>query len=215
LPTFADLYYPNIPNTSLKPENAHQYNIGGIIASAWGETFAYISFSADAYYNKVENKIVAIPLSSLALWSVQNYGKADIKGVDLNFAAHIRLSSGFLAEISGNYTLQEALNEKKQLLRYTPRRFASALASLKTPWCDLNYHLIYCGDRYYNETQEPDYLVKKYADQGFSITKTLFYKDFRLHLSAECLNLANLQYEVVHGYPMPGRSFRLGIKFTY
>jgi len=215
LPTFADIYYPNIPNTNLKPENAHQYNTGAIIVTSLGETLPYLSFSADAYYNKVDNKIVAIPLSSLALWSVQNYGKVDIKGIDINATAHIRLSSGFLAEISGNYTRQEALNEKKQMLRYTPRHFATALATLKTPWCDLNYNLIYRGNCYYNETQQPEYLVKQYVDQDFSITKTILYKDYRLHVSAECLNGTNLQYEVVHGYPMPGRSFRLGIKFIY
>jgi len=215
LPTFADIYYPNIPNVKLQPENAHQYNTGAIIVTSLGETLPYLSFSADAYYNKVENKIVAIPLSSLALWSVQNYGKVDIKGIDINATAHIRLSSGFLAEISGNYTQQEALNEKKQMLRYTPRHFATALATLKTPWIDLNYNLIYRGNCYYNETQQPEYLVKQYVDQDFSITKTILYKNYRLHVSAECLNGTNLQYEVVHGYPMPGRSFRLGIKFIY
>jgi len=215
LPTFADIYYPNIPNTSLKPENAYQYNTGAVVVTSRGETLPYLSVSADAYYNKVENKIIAIPLSSLALWSVMNYGKVDIKGIDLNIAAHIRLSSGFLAEISGNYTRQEALNEKKQMLRYTPRNFATALATLKTPWIDLNYNLIYRGNCYYNETPEPEYLVKQYVDQDFSITKTILYKNYRLHVSAECLNGTNLQYEVVHGYPMPGRSFRLGIKFIY
>jgi outer membrane cobalamin receptor len=212
-PTFADIYYPNVPNTNLKPENAHQYNAGGIAVTSWDDILPYISFSVDAYYNKIENKIMAIPLSSLALWSVQNYGKVDIKGIDLNAAIHIRLSSGFVAEINGNYTRQEALNEKKQLLRYTPRHFATASTTLKTPWCDLNYNLIYCGNRYYNETPLPEYLVKAYADQGFSLTKTVLYKDYRLHLSAGCLNWTNLQYEVVHGYPMPGRSFRLGIRF--
>jgi len=215
LPTFADIYYPNIPNLKLQPENAHQFNMGAVVVTSWGKTLPYLSFSADAYYNKVENKIVAIPLSSLALWSVMNYGKVDIKGIDLNVAAHIRLSSGFLAEINGNYTRQEALNEKKQMLRYTPRHFATALATLKTPWIDLNYNLIYRGNCYYNETPESEYLVKQYVDQGFSITKTIVYKDYRLHISAECLNGTNLQYEVVHGYPMPGRSFRLGVKFIY
>ena len=215
LPTFADIYYPNIPNLKLKPENAHQYNIGGVLLGSWGKNLPYLSFSADAYYNKVENKIVAIPLSSLALWSVQNKGKVDIKGIDLNATAHIRISSGFLAEISGNYTLQEALNEKKQILQYTPRHAATALATLKTPWCDLNYNLVYCGNRYYNETPLPEYLVKGYADQGFSITKTVLYKAYRLHFFAECLNCSNLQYEVIRAYPMPGRSFRLGVKFIY
>ncbi|GHV55742.1 ligand-gated channel [Bacteroidia bacterium] len=215
LPTFADMYYPNIPNTNLKPENAHQYNVGGVWVASFGETFPYLSFSADAYYNKVENKIMAIPLSSLALWSVQNCGKADIKGIDFNARAHIRFSSGYSAEIGGNYTRQEVLNEKKQLLHYTPRNLATALATLKTPWCDLNYNMVYCGNRYYNETPSWESLVEQYVDQGFSVSKTVRYKDFRWHFSAECLNGMNRPYEVVHGYPMPGRSFRLGLKFIY
>ncbi|MDR2805353.1 MAG: TonB-dependent receptor [Dysgonamonadaceae bacterium] len=214
LPTFSDIYFPSLPNTNLKPENAHQYNIGALWVASVNEAFGW-SFSIDAYYNQVENKIIAVPLSSLALWSVQNYGKADLRGFDVNVATHIRFSSGFSTEISGNYTRQEALNEKKQLLRYTPRHFASALATLKTPWCNLNYHLVYCGHRYYNETLSWESLVGAYADHGFSLTKDIRYKTCRLHVSAECLNLTNRLYEVVHAYPMPGRSFRMGLKFTY
>jgi outer membrane cobalamin receptor len=215
LPTFSDIYYPSIPNTRLKPENAHQHNVGGVFVTSLGNLFPYLSFSADAYYNRVENKIVAIPLSSLALWSVQNHGKADIKGFDLNATAHIRFASGFSAEIGGNYTRQEVLNEQKQLLRYTPRHFATALATLKTPWCDLNYSLVYCGNRYYNETPSWESLVAAYADQGLSIARNIHYRAYRLHLSAECLNFTNRPYEIVHAYPMPGRSFRLGIKCIY
>jgi outer membrane cobalamin receptor len=215
-PTFADIYYPTFPNLDLKPENARQYNIGGIVTTAIGEAFPYLSFSVDAYYNRVENKIMAIPLSSLALWSVRNYGTAHIRGIDLNLVAHLRLpNEGWTAEASGNYTLQEVLNDKKQAFRYTPRHYATALATLGTPWVDLHYHLIYCGKRYYNETPSRESLVESYADHGFSVAKNFCYKDCMLHLSAECINVTNQQYEVVHGYPMPGRSFRLGIKFTY
>jgi outer membrane cobalamin receptor len=215
LPTFADIYYSTLPNTGLKPENAHQFNVGGVAATSIGKTAPYLSISLDTYYNKVENKIMAIPTSSMALWSVQNYGNATIRGLDLNATAHLRIASGFSTELSGNYTRQEVLNEKKQTLRYTPRHSASALATLKTPWFDWNYSLVYCGTRFYNETPSPQSLVDSYADHGLSITKNLRYKAVGLHLSAECLNFTNRQYEVVHAYPMPGRSFRFGFKIIF
>jgi outer membrane cobalamin receptor len=215
LPTFADLYYPTLPNTDLKPENAHQYNVGSVMAMAFGEALPYLSVSVDVYYNRIENKILAIPLSSLALWSVQNYGEAVVRGWDVNGRANVRLAPGFSAEVNANYTRQQVWNEKKQRLRYTPQHFATAFAMLKTPWFDGHYTLVYCGRRFYNETPSRQSLVESYVDQGISITKSLSYKDYRLQLSAECLNFTNRQYEVVHAYPMPGRSFRFGIKVMY
>jgi outer membrane cobalamin receptor len=214
-PTFADRYYPTLPNTGLRPENAHQYNLGAVAVAAIGEAMPYVSVSLDAYYNKIENKIMAIPLNSMALWSVQNYGEATVRGLDVNVGAQFELGSGFSAEASGNYTRQEVLNDKKEVLRYTPRHFATALVALKTPWCDWSYSLLYCGKRYYNETPSAASLVECYVDQSFSVTKDLKYKAVLLHLSAECLNFGDCAYEVVHAYPMPGRSFRFGLKIIY
>ncbi|GHT77344.1 ligand-gated channel [Bacteroidia bacterium] len=216
LPTFADIYYPNLPNTKLKPENAHQYNTGLTIVAAINEYIPYISLSSDVYYNRVENKIIARPISSLALLSVQNYDDVEIKGIDLNLTLQLRIAAGFSAEINGTYTYQEALNKGNGLLlAYTPRHSATGFASLKMSWLDVSYQFIYSGNRYYNETPRLEYLLKRYIDQGISLTKIVGWKDYRLHFSAECLNLLDVQYDVVRSYPMPGRSFRFGIKFNY
>ena len=210
LPTFADMYLSRIQNPSLKAENAHQYNAGLSIIGSWKSLLPYLSFSADAYYNQVENKIVAIPRSSMFLISVLNYGAVDIKGIDLNAKAHIQISSGLLAEVTGSYTYQEVVD-----IPYTPRHSASSFVSLKTPWLDFNYNMLYCGKRYYTQTQSYEYQLSKYIEQGISLTKAVEWKAYHFTLSAECLNLFNEQYEVVRSYPMPGRSFRVGIKFIY
>jgi outer membrane cobalamin receptor len=57
--------------------------------------------------------------------------------------------------------------------------------------------------------------MKPYADQGISLQKTVRLKDYSLTFTAECLNLFGDNYDVVRSYPMPGRSFRLGMKFVY
>jgi outer membrane cobalamin receptor len=219
LPTFADRYYSTVPNPNLKAENAHQYNMGFSITSAYGERIPYISFSADAYYNKVENKIAARPLYSMVIWSVQNFGAVDIKGMDLDLKMQIALAAGFSTEINGNYTYQNVQDKTPQSeyygqhLPYTPRHTGSGFVSFKTPWFDCNYHWVYSGDRYDDQSKQVSSLLKSYVEHGISLTKSLAWNRYRLHFSAECLNLSDEQYEVVKNYPMPGRSFRLGVKF--
>lgn len=60
VPTFNDLYYLRIGNTDLKPERATQYNVG----MTWSGLLPFINYlnvSVDGYYNRVSDKIVAIP----------------------------------------------------------------------------------------------------------------------------------------------------------
>ncbi|MDR0546783.1 MAG: TonB-dependent receptor, partial [Dysgonamonadaceae bacterium] len=215
LPTFADIYYPNLPNPWLKPENAHQFNIGGSYADDFDNILSSFSFSVDTYYNKVENKIMAVPASSLALWSVRNCDEAKIKGVDLNVVLQFQIESKYTAEIRGAYTFQDVRNGRQQLLRYTPRHIANGLVSLSTPFVDVNYNWIYCSNRYYNETPSPESLLPHYLEQGLTLNRTITFRQFQFRLSAECINLFNEQYEIVRSYPMPGRAFRFGMKFNY
>ncbi|GHU67313.1 ligand-gated channel [Bacteroidia bacterium] len=215
LPTFADIYYPNLPNPGLKPENAHQFNIGGAYTGDFDHILSSLSFSADAYYNRVKNKIMAVPASSLALWSVQNCDEAKMKGVDLNAVLQFRIIGKYTAEIRGAYTFQDVRNGQQQPLRYTPRHIANGLVSFTTPWMDVNYNWIYCGNRYYNETPAPESLLPHYLEQGLALNRMIAFRQFQIRLSAECINLFNVQYDIVRSYPMPGRSFRFGVKFNY
>ena len=79
VPTFNDLYYLRIGNTSLRPEKAREYNIG----VTWnGKPFSFtdfLSITLDGYYNEVTDKIVAFP--STYVWKMQNYGTVHITGL--------------------------------------------------------------------------------------------------------------------------------------
>jgi outer membrane receptor protein involved in Fe transport len=222
LPTFGDMYYSTLPNPNLKAENAHQYDLGLTFIKSFGDWVSYVSFSGDVYYYRIENKIFAWPKSSMALWSVENYGKVDIRGIDLNLEVHAKVNDWLSTQIKGTYTHQDVLDKTdsntrlyNQQLPYTPRHSATVFASLNTPWVDFNYNLIYSGKRYYYQINLPEYQLKAFADQGISFTKDILYRKYHLNLSAECLNIFNEQYDVVRSYPMPGRSYRFGIKIIY
>lgn len=212
LPTFGDMYAFQITKPDLKAENAHQYNIGVTYATSLREWLPFLSLSVDAYHNRIENKIVTVPSSSMVLWSVRNIGEAKIAGIDCNFNVQIAFANDFNLQLSATYTYQDARISNDKILPYTSRHSGSGYLSFETPWLTLNYNLIYCGNRYYTETERPDLMVKAYTDQGLSLAREFIFNGYTLHLSAECLNLFDQQYVVVRSYPMPGRSFRLGVK---
>lgn len=59
-PTLNDLYYTQVGNRNLKPEYTKQLNLGleyHLNSSHWN-----VSAQADVYQNKIENRIVCLPL---------------------------------------------------------------------------------------------------------------------------------------------------------
>jgi outer membrane receptor protein involved in Fe transport len=219
MPTFGDLYYSTVTNVNLKPEKAHQYDLGLTWTAAYGKLFPYIALSSDLYWYRINDKIVAIPTANMFIWRIRNYGKVTTQGLDLNLTAHIQMSPRFLWQFNGVYTYQNALNKTdaqavtyNKRLPYTTRHSASGYIGLKTPWIEFYYNLLYCGKRYASESNLPESQMKPFAEQGFSIQKIQSWKNARFTFFAECLNLFDTQYEVVHSYPMPGRSFRLGVR---
>lgn len=218
LPTFGDMYFPEVPNPNLKAENTHQYNLGVTVKRSSGILFPYLAFSLDTYINKVENKIVWSPGQSLLKPSVRNFGKVNTRGLDLNLEFHLNVTSDITAEVSWSYTYQH-VREKKDgksfIMPYTPKHSGSGYISLRSSWIDLNYNWIRCGKRYFNQTEDIASELKPYSEYGISLVKRLKINSFKVHLSAECNNILNKQYEVVRSYPMPGRSFRFGIKLIY
>ncbi|MDR2843718.1 MAG: TonB-dependent receptor [Candidatus Symbiothrix sp.] len=221
LPTFGDMYFSPAPNLDLKAENAHQSNAGLTWTGSFGDWIPNLTLSADVYHNRIENKIVAMPRGSMVVWSVLNYGEASVNGLDVNVSLRLAPVRNIAAVIQGNYTCQDVRDKTdgsacyNQHLPYTPRHTGSGLLGLEMPWFDFNYNLIYSGLRYSNQTRQRAALLKSYTEQGLSLTKAFLFKSYTLRFSAECRNLWNTQYEVVKDYPMPGRSFYLGIKFIY
>ncbi|MDR1718662.1 MAG: TonB-dependent receptor [Dysgonamonadaceae bacterium] len=218
MPTFGDLYYSSVPPADLKPENADQYDLGLTWIIGAKSIVQTIGISLDAYLNRIENKIVALPVNSMFLWSVQNYGKVLIKGADLNLETRL-VFADFSAHLKSVYTYQRVTDRTlpdtkmyNQQLPYTPIHSLSGILGIETPWLEANYTLLYCGKRYYERINRPEYHMEAYADQGISLVKTIAVGKMKWRLTAECLNLFNAQYEVVRSYPMPGRTFRVGAK---
>lgn len=221
VPTFNDLYYARVGNRNIKPEKATQFNLGLTWSgSIPGGVIDYASFSADAYYNLVKDKIVAIP--TMFIWKMMNMGKVDIYGTDINAQINFRLTDKMSMELGGNYTYQKAIDlsdpeakNYRHQIPYAPEHSGNIIFSFLNPYIDITYMLNAIGDRYSMSQNIPSNLIEGYIDQNISLSHTFTIKNTKLKLQAECLNIGNVQYEVIKYYPMAGRSFRITLKFTY
>ena len=80
LPSFNDLYYSQVGNSSLVPESALQFGTDLRCFGAGGAWRWEARLSP--YYNRVSDKIVAIPTSSQFRWTMLNIGQVDVTGLD-------------------------------------------------------------------------------------------------------------------------------------
>lgn len=220
IPTFTDLYYLRMGNTNLQPEKATTYNLGLTWSGEVGNVFRYLSLSADGYYNKVTDKIVAIP--TMYIWKMMNMGKVDIKGLDVNFSAETPLPAKMALLLYATYSFQNATDvtnpsedSYKDQIPYTPKHSGNASLTLENPWVTISYHLTAAGDRYALPENIAKNLISRYVEQGISLNREFEVKKCKLRLQGEVINLGNKTYDIIYYYPMPGRSWRLSISVLY
>lgn len=224
LPTFNDLYYNDFGNRDLRPENTHQFDLGLTYARSFLHKKLGISITIDGYYNRVKDKIVAIPSRNLFTWMMLNFGAVKIAGMDANLVFDYEIIKQLKINIVGSYSLQQAVditdpksNTYRHQIPYTPLHSGSASLTLSTPWVDVSYTVVAAGKRYALQQNVPANELKPYSDHSLALAKDFDVKGkVVLGYKLELLNLANRHYEIVRNYPMQGRSvrgtLRIGIK---
>ncbi|MDR0962020.1 MAG: TonB-dependent receptor [Mediterranea sp.] len=221
MPTLNDLYYTFIGNSNLKPEYTTQYNVGVSYAKTW-EHGARIALQADAYYNKVTDKIVAIPTSNFFRWTMLNLGKVDIRGVDAAVETGLRIIEALHLTARINYTYQRAQDVTdptdsyyKGQIPYIPRHSGSAVAGADYRGWSLNYSFIYTGERYSSQANIAANYQPAWYTSDCSLAKTFPLRRGNAKAALEVNNLFNQQYEVVLSYPMPGTHFKLTLAYEF
>ena len=233
LPNFSEMYFFAMTR-ELKPERALQNNLGltyrSVTPTRWSHAPSLThQATIDCYFNRVSDKIVAIPQQNLFLWSMVNLGIVDILGVDVT----AEVSAGPIS-LSVNYSFARALDMTdssskvyRQQIPYTPRHSGGLSATWRSRYGSLNYSLLWVGNRYSLGQNTANNLVAGYVDQDLTYTLHFLLHEGRLQsvvnaqqrglwtLQAKVLNLFNEQYEVVKSYPMMGRSFRLSLSYHF
>lgn len=220
-PTLNELYYTTVGTSNLSPEYTSQFDIG----STWTVVrdkglLERLEIQIDGYYNRVDNKIVAIPSSSQFRWTMMNIGRVDVWGVDAALQSGWRVgrtSHGLRL----SYSYQDAgdkTDEKSSWydgqIPYTPWNSGSVAYSGNWRLWSWNYSFIYTGERYESVANIPENYTQPWYTHDLSVSRDIPLGKLALRATLEVNNLFNQQYEVVRCYPMPGTNWKLRLELN-
>lgn len=207
LPSFNDLYYSLMGNSRLEPESAFQTGVNLRLKGATGPWNGSLHLSP--YYNRVSNKIVAIPTASQFRWTMLNLGLVDITGCGIKGEGHFVQGDWRLALVL-RYTFQRAVDNGNQI-PYIPLHSGSA--DLQVDWraWTLAWNTSLCGERWSRTANTADYYLAPWSLTDVSVSWR--WKGLRAGIHVR--NLFNRAYQVVQGYPMPGINGMLSLEYNW
>ena len=219
MPTFNDLYYADMGNSLLSPERVTQYNVGLVYDhNSSASLISGARLTADLYYNRVKDKIVAYPKGQQFRWTMLNLGMVDIRGIDITGLLSINPAKDLLFTLRAQYTFQRAIditnpadNYYKDQIPYIPRHSGSAVVNAQWKGWNLNYSWIYVGERYNQQENIRYNYTQPWYTSDVSLSKDFRVGKVSLRGLIEINNLLSQDYDVILNYPMPKRNYRFSI----
>lgn len=216
MPTFNDLYYADMGNSKLEPERVTQYNFGAVYSHTSRGFVSEARVSADAYYNRVSDKIVAYPKGQQFRWTMLNLGLVDIRGIDLSGLITVNPAHELYLTVRGQYTFQRAIditspadNYYRDQIPYIPRHSGSAVVNATWKEWNLNYSFIYVGARYNQQENIRYNYTQPWYTSDISVSRDIKINRVNLRALVEINNLLSQDYDVILNYPMPKRNWRV------
>lgn len=219
VPTFSESYFFHYGSTDLRPETTRQFNIGTTLDLAPSAWLPKLSLTADAYLNNVDDMIVGVPYN-MFVWTMVNLDKVRATGVDITMAADMVPATGHKLEWNVNYSYQRSKPltdrtsaEYGKQVAYIPLNSGGASVAYINPWVDIVVKAIGVSSRFATNSNLLDTRIDGYVEAGLSLRRSLKLFSHRWEASFDIDNIFNKQYQVIARYPMPGRSWRLTLKF--
>lgn len=226
MPTFSEMHmaYMGSLSSYLKPEFTKQYNVGVVYSKNITPSF-YIEGQVDAYYNRVTDKLLAIPGGVNFRWTMMNVGLVKIRGIDVSIGTTNKIGSDLIIDTRLNYTYQKAqdytpINVEsdtityKGQIAYIPRDSGSAILGATYQSWNLSYSFVYTGKRYTGSANIARNELQPWYTHDLAIGKTLVWREKVIKATMEINNLFNQAYDVVLNYPMPGTNFKFIFNIT-
>lgn len=212
-PTLNDLYYTLVGNAQLRPEYTSQFDLGVDYKDR------HLHLALDAYYNRIEDKIVAIPMKSQFRWSMVNFGLVKSLGLSAT-AGYDRTWGKFSLNANANYTCQRDRDyssphdpEYRNTIPYSPLHSASLIVDLAYDGWSLCTSWLYTGDRFALISNNRDDLLGAWQTVDLKLNKRFRIRRHYVQATVECNNLCDSRHEVVKRYPMPGRNWKATLQW--
>jgi vitamin B12 transporter len=207
-----------VGNPDLDPESSRTWE-GGV-------DFSYNAFysSLTYFYTDFEDKIVtATTTGGDQTW--ENLGDATVSGVEFEMSHDFGPMLGWGYQVKPYATLtwltEYEDEETEEDLQYTSDVTASyGLTISNYDDFSANLNVAYFGDQDITDYENGTYEVIELEGSSvvsLSLSKRILQTENHgsLSLTGEIENLLDEDYEYVQGYPMPGRSFFIGMRYAY
>ena len=215
IPVFNELYYVGYGNPQLRPEDAWLTDIGldfyRQVADSWA-----VKAKADAFYNRLKDKITSAPsVEDPNIWQPYNIGRVRSAGLDL--VAGIEHRGRWSYAFDAKYSYQSAIDltpdsySYGMQIPYIARHTVVLNGSLEWKRWKMVPLWQMRGARTDGTGEIPSWnTFNLMFSKGLDINKV-----GSLELKLSVSNVFDSRYEVVSGYPMPGRSFIGGVVFDF
>ena len=216
-PTLNDLYYTQVGNRNLKPEYTKQWNLGA--EYHWNDKHWAVDAQADIYQNRIENRIVCLPLKGTYTWSMMNYGETFCRGLNATLKGHYNTGQwqfSLLTSLTWQRDVDRTDPEDEDMYN-KPICYSPTLSSGITGiagWRSLQFttSYLYVGERMWSKA-DPEDILEPYHNVDMKLSYTHNIKKTSLGLCLEVCDVLDIQYEHLPRYPMPGRNYKLTLSF--
>lgn len=225
-PTLNDLYYTQVGNRNLKPEYTKQWNIGveyhwnssqrSMVNGQWS-----MDLQADAYQNKIENRIVCLPVKGTYTWTMLNYGETLCRGLNATLQGHYA-TRDWRCSLLSSLTWQRDLNRTDpndedtydKPICYSPELSYTLTGIVGWRRLQLTTSYMHVGERMWSYA-DPEDILEPYNNVDMKLSYSLSPLPSSLKpltsagLCLEVCDVLDEQYEHIPRYPMPGRNYKL------
>ncbi|MEA3499648.1 MAG: carboxypeptidase-like regulatory domain-containing protein [Candidatus Marinimicrobia bacterium] len=199
----------SLGNPDLKPETRENIN--------WQVGFINKSSIIDIRYKNFQYEI-----NDAIIWnqdSTNEYFQTNLpKAINSGYEISVNLKPIKYISINGSYSEYDFVNNTtgefyKNRLPYKPSY--QLFSQLQISFFKQNFIFEYISNGESYEDIENKIIMESYDLYNFSTKRKLHFQTFQINVSFTIKNLFDEDYEIIHYFPMPGRTYemKLGVKF--
>jgi len=219
-PTLNDLYWLPGGNSELRPEQGYTGDIA-VEYKMGKDSMIRFSTSIGSYFSHITDWIIWRP-GEFRYWQADNIKQVYARGIEYSLSA-TGTGIKFKWGIHSNYTYTKTTNEEETLpgdnsvgkqLIYIPVHKANIMLDLGYRKFVFHYSTVYTGERFTTSSNEPT----RHTLQAYILHDVLLGKQFGLfknkaEIQFKINNLFNINYQAILWRAMPGRNYKILIKF--
>jgi outer membrane cobalamin receptor len=213
-PTFNELYWQPGGNPDLQSEESKSLEIG---CSIKGDFIGPFTFNFDYYRNEIRDMIRWVPDNQSSMWRPQNISSVKGEGVEIGVNYGIFTDLLFL---NGNYSFSSTIKTKAEFegdysvnnqVPFIPREMVNLGLTMNWNSWKSNLTWSHTGFRYLSFSNSGDDFLPSHNLISLQLGYEFGLIDQYCTISLQLYNILDKKYQVMYGYPMPGRNFKLSL----